>query len=925
MPLGSQAGKAGGEPAPQAREGAPDPAPPRRRGRRAARHALGGLWHLAMLGVVFALIAGFGLIGREITAPSWIKTRIEAQAADLLGGGTLGFGRITVAVGPDLHPVVRLRDTDLRDRDGRRIARIPLIAVTLSPRGLVLARQVLPQAVVFEGAQLSLSRAADGRLAIALGGGQRIDGLPDLAALSGMIDAILESPGLEALRRAELRGLGADFRDARAGRTFHVDGGTVTVDLTGGHTRAEADLGILSGRSYATTLHLSYDSPRYSRAATFDLSVTDAAAADIASQSPALGWLSVLDARLSGSVRAELDAAGNLSGMRATLGVGAGALAPAEGAAPLTFDNASAEVRYDPASGRLDVDRLSVQSDWGTLRASGQSRFESRFESRIGSRIGSPPEDGPAPIIGQFVLAGAALDPAGLLSRPAALPPTSVDLRLSFDPFALEIGQIAVEPAADGGSGQLVASGRITAGEEGWGLALDGVLRRVTVARLGELWPEGFLEGSRHWYLGHVSGGEITDLTMGLRMVPGGAPHMALSHDFREATVTLLDGLPPITGGAGSLSLDGQAFSVVFAAGQVSPPQGGTVDMAGTSYTIADLTARPQVAVLDLAARGPITALLSLADQPPLHLVAPSGLPVDMASGAADLSGPIRIPQVFPMPPGSIGADLHAVLGQVESDRLVPGRLLAATRLDLGLTMTGLTVEGAATLDGVPFTGRFTTGFGAGALAGQVSGQVALSPGFFETFGIGLPQGMLTGSGTGDFTIDLPQGAPPRYALTSDLRGLVLSIPAVGWHKGRDRAGTLEVAGHLGARPTVETLILDAAGLRATGRVDLAPGGGLERAAFSRVTLDGWLDAAPLALVGRGAGRAPGVEIGGGMLDLRFATLGGSAGADGGGDGTGVGTGGGPMGAAQVLVNPLSVFTPGMFREIFRRPPPQVE
>ena len=33
----------------------------------------------------------------------------------------------------------------------------------------------------------------------------------------------------------------------------------------------------------------------------------------------------------------------------------------------------------------------------------------------------------------------------------------------------------------------------------------------------------------------------------------------------------------------------------------------------------------------------------------------------------------------------------------------------------------------------------------------------------------------------------------------------------------------------------------------------------------------------------------------------------------------------GPMGTARVSVNPLSVLTPGMFRELFRRPPPEVQ
>ena len=33
----------------------------------------------------------------------------------------------------------------------------------------------------------------------------------------------------------------------------------------------------------------------------------------------------------------------------------------------------------------------------------------------------------------------------------------------------------------------------------------------------------------------------------------------------------------------------------------------------------------------------------------------------------------------------------------------------------------------------------------------------------------------------------------------------------------------------------------------------------------------------------------------------------------------------GPVSAPRVSVNPLSVLTPGMFREIFRRPPPELD
>jgi uncharacterized protein involved in outer membrane biogenesis len=119
--------------------------------------------------LVFLLAAPLLLIGHEITAPSWVRERVEAAAAEALGGGTLRFGAITVQVPRDLHPQVRLIDVALTDREGRVLARVPEATAQVSPRGLLFERQLLVQAIALFGAELSLSRAADGRVELAFG------------------------------------------------------------------------------------------------------------------------------------------------------------------------------------------------------------------------------------------------------------------------------------------------------------------------------------------------------------------------------------------------------------------------------------------------------------------------------------------------------------------------------------------------------------------------------------------------------------------------------------------------------------------------------------------------------------------------------------------------------------------------------------
>ncbi|MBW7922708.1 MAG: DUF3971 domain-containing protein [Rubellimicrobium sp.] len=851
----------------------------RPRSPRGLRLAAGGLWRLMLLPLVFVLVALPGLWRQDITAPAWLKARIEAQAGAVLGGGTLDFGRLTLRLGRDLRPVARFEDSEFRDDSGRRLARVPLMEVTLSPRGLILRREVLPQRVTLSGAQVSLTRAADGSIGLALGEDGAAPGAldaPDLVALAGMIDDIFDLPALAALRQVTLSGLGMEYADLHAGRSWHVDGGSFDVDLGRDSVRAQGNFGILSGRAFATTLALSYASPRASRAAVFDLSLSDAAATDIASQAPALGWLAVIDARLSGTIHAGLDAGGALAAFSATLDIGAGSLAPEGTARPLHFEGAEARVDYDPQRGTLGFPRVAVISDWGRIEAQGHAQLMAG--------------EGPQTVVGQFALSGAALNPAGVLSAPAILPPSTVDMRLRLDPFTLDIGQLAVAPAADGGSGQVLASAHVAAGADGWQVAVDATLDHVTTGRFAALWPEGLFAPSRDWFRSHVEAGVLNGLAMGLRAGPGQEMRLAITSRFRDARILAVTGLPPLTEAAGRVELQPDLFSVSVTQATVTPSEGGSIDMGGLTFTIPDTHASPQPAVVGLRGRGPVTAMASLLDAPGLHLLGPAGLAVDMAGGEAEVTGVLRYPLHWPLTPADFNLELAAALSDVDSTRLVPGRHLQAARLDLRATMTQLEVSGAGTLDGLPVSGTFVTGFGRDAAPAQVDGTVTLSPASLAAFGIPLPEGTLSGEGPASFALEMPQGGPVRYRLRSDLRGLAVSIPALGWRKARDAAGALDVAGTLGAPPGVEDLALTAPGLAVHGRVTLAPGGGFARADLSRVSVGSWLDA-PVTLVGRGAGRAPEVRIEGGTLDMRRATLGG------GGDGA-VGTGGGPLALA---------------------------
>ncbi len=350
-----------------------------RLGRVSARWGLKLFGFVLFLPVITAVLVFLLMLDQPIPAPSWVVEAVEERAAGVLEGGHLDFGEITLRVGRDLHPKVEISDAVLRDAGDRVLARVPLIAVQISPRGLVLRRELLPQVIRLVGAEISLARAADGQLAVSFGGlaaGEATAGVTgqadSFADLLDQFDMAFDRPGLDALEEVAVAGLVARFEDARAGRVWTVDGGDLSLDLTGQETRLTGEVSLLSGRSFVTRVGLTYESPRGSPAARIGFVVSDAAAVDIAAQSPSLSWLGVLDAPLSAAFRVEIDDTGALGPLNAAVKVGQGALAPIAGVRPVQFDIARAYFAYDPGAGAIRFDEVEVESDWGGFRAGGR-------------------------------------------------------------------------------------------------------------------------------------------------------------------------------------------------------------------------------------------------------------------------------------------------------------------------------------------------------------------------------------------------------------------------------------------------------------------------------------------------------------------------------------------------------------------------
>ena len=78
-----------------------------------------------------------------------------------------------------------------------------------------------------------------------------------------------------------------------------------------------------------------------------------------------------------------------------------------------------------------------------------------------------------------------------------------------------------------------------------------------------------------------------------------------------------------------------------------------------------------------------------------------------------------------------------------------------------------------------------------------------------------LPGAVVTGSSQGELVVDMMLNQPANFRLNSDLRGLEVSLPPIGWRKPLLSSSDFIVAGTLGDVVQITELKISFDGLEA--------------------------------------------------------------------------------------------------------------
>ena len=830
---------------------------------------LATLFMLAMLTLVLG-VAAYLMFGRPIAAPEWLRARIETQVNDQLGGTQVRLGEVRFVVEDMWFPRVQLSDIDIADAEGRQIVRLSDVEGTLALTPLIKG-QIQPARIWLTGAQLVLRRDVSGKVGLSFGEtAQSAREAAGFVELVDQVDRAFQSPSLADLWRVTADGLTIRYEDARAGRAWTVDGGRIDLNRDADDLTLRGDFVVLSGGASAATIEMNYQSEIGSSAAAFGMNFSDLMASDIAAQSGALLWLNVMRAPISGALRGSTDDSGSLGQLSATLQIAEGVIQPTDETQPIPFRSARTYFTYMPESQTMRFDEMSVDSAWGSARAEGKVVL-GLIENGL-----------PREFTGQWRVNDFQANPNGLYAEPITLSNASMDLRLRLNPFQLSLGQLSVHD----GARNMVLGGELRAESKGWDLSLSGRLNQLGPGRLLELWPASVAQNTREWVERSVLDGMLSNLQLGLRSEPEKKPVVHLGFEFDKLDTLFMKTMPPIEGARGHATLFRNTFTVTANAGKVMAGQGGAVDIAGTVFRVPDVTVKQGPAEVLLKTNSTITAALSLLDRKPFQFISKAGQSVTLADGTAQATGTIGFALKKKVPIEDVSYDVAAKLRNVRSETLIPGRILTASEANARADGETLRIAGSARIGQVPATGEFIAPLGKnGGGKSQITGTIELSQKFVDEFRVGLPDGSVSGAGSGAVRIDMQRGERPRFSLTSQLAGLALRVPPIGWAIGAETRGKLDVSGWLGEPVEIDRIALDAPGLKTSGSIALDSDGSFREARFARVLAGSWLDA-PVTLIGRGAGRPPEVRVTGGTVDLSQTEIGsgtGSSGSSGGG------------------------------------------
>lgn len=414
------------------------------------------------------------------------------------------------------------------------------------------------------------------------------------------------------------------------------------------------------------------------------------------------------------------------------------------------------------------------------------------------------------------------LDVAALLGRNLPIENLRAKGRMLDNLTRLVIDRMEI----DLGGPTALVSGDISGLGEDTEMRLGVVVRDVPGNDVMQYWPAQWAANARRWLKANISDGDLDEVSADLRLrgklSEGGTLEVisvAGAGRFRGATIAYLPAQPPVRGADGNFTFNTEGMDIRLTAGRLD---GMTLESAKVLMTGFEQS--EQHAAITGRMRGPLRAVLKLAEREPYHYVQALGLNVGDVVGEIDARFELRLPLIDALTLDQVAVKAQASLRSVAWRDALFGVDLDQGELELELDQSGMHVQGTASLAGAPAKVEWRENFGRKApfrRRMKLSGQF----GSGDRAKLGLDvAGYVEGPVAADLTMTTWRSGKSRVEAVIELTDSWLDVPVLGWQKAPRLPGRAKVTLELdGERVTdVSSFSIETADLRARGRASLA-------------------------------------------------------------------------------------------------------
>ena len=470
--------------------------------------------------IVIILFLVFTLKVKELTAPAFVNEFIGKEIQSLFVNNRFEFDRIQISLDEKFKPKIIATDVTIYDDlNNLPFLEISKIELGSSLKSLFSGKFFLTT-ISADGLIVGVKRNSSGVYSLKLGDSLLSrSGDSDLVTLTTTLKNSLRREAFSNLESFTVTSMTMQYDDQKASKLWVVDGVRIEVKKDLDNIFLRGDCAFLMGGADISTLQINYETNLKSDDGSLGILFDDFPSREIATQSPALSWLNVIEAPISGAFRTKIGSELDVREISASLKIGQGVLRADAKSKPLRFDNANVYFSYDRQSDIINFEEININSTDLNATLAGFVRL-------------GVDQNEKTYYVGTLKANTLEANPLEIYEDPLKLEEVEIEFKLEPEPFHLEVSHLSVKDSAR--DLVILATGQVISGRSGWEVFSEVKSDRANSGDIIAYWPPKFKKNGRSWLEKNVSNANLNNLyaavTFGSNIKPKVAMGLSLIH-----------------------------------------------------------------------------------------------------------------------------------------------------------------------------------------------------------------------------------------------------------------------------------------------------------------------------------------------------------------------------------------------------------